>query len=152
MPSNRADHEADLPPAGLARRMAAMTYDALLVIALMMVGTALAIIPAGGEITAGNLLFQAYLLALWYLYFALCWRLGGQTVGMKAWRLAICTAQRDRPDWLQVAIRFFMAFVSLAPAGLGFLWSLVDRDRRSWHDLASGTRLVVLPRHSNRAP
>jgi uncharacterized RDD family membrane protein YckC len=34
--------------------------------------------------------------------------------------------------------------VSLAAAGLGFLWSLVDAERRTWHDLASGTVLVRL--------
>lgn len=127
-----------------------MTYDALLVVALMMVGAAFVVLPAGGEIAAGNVLFQCYLLTLWYLYFALFWQVGGQTVGMKAWRVAIRTEQGDRPGWRKTLVRFFMAFVSLAPAGLGFFWSLFDRQRRSWHDLASGTRLIVLPSNRKR--
>ena len=43
-------------------------------------------------------------------------------------------------------LRYAVSVVSLAAGGLGFLWSLVDAERRTWHDLASGTVLVRLPR------
>ena len=35
---------------------------------------------------------------------------------------------------------------TLAAAGLGFAWALVDRERRTWHDIASGTVMVRMPR------
>ena len=31
-------------------------------------------------------------------------------------------------------------------SALGFLWSLVDGERRAWHDIVSGTRLVRVGR------
>jgi len=34
--------------------------------------------------------------------------------------------------------------VSLAAAGLGFLWSYVDTERRCWHDILTDTRVVRL--------
>ncbi|NBB93560.1 MAG: RDD family protein [Gammaproteobacteria bacterium] len=121
-----------------------MLYDSLLVAALLMVAAALVVIPAGAEVASGNIAFQLYLLAVWFLYFAVCWR-SGQTLGMKAWRIDLVGSGR-KPEWHRLAIRFLMAGVSLLAAGLGFAWSLLDSSRRTWHDLASGTRLVYRPR------
>ena len=36
--------------------------------------------------------------------------------------------------------------LSAACVGLGYLWCLFDRDKRYWHDILSGTRLVLLPK------
>jgi len=30
--------------------------------------------------------------------------------------------------------------------GLGFFWSLLDKQERTWHDMASLTRVVHIPR------
>jgi len=35
-----------------------------------------------------------------------------------------------------------MAQLSLLAAGLGFWWAWIDPDRLTWHDRASGTRLL----------
>jgi uncharacterized RDD family membrane protein YckC len=122
-----------------------MLYDGLLVVALLMIAAAAIVIPSGTEIAPGSAPFQIYLLAVWWLYFAICWRLGGQTVGMRAWRIHLIS-ESDRTGWLQTLIRFFVAGVSIAAAGAGLLWSLIDDRKRAWHDIASGTRLVVAPR------
>lgn len=123
-----------------------MIYDALLVVALWMVAAAVVVISAGTEIQPGNPVFQLYLLTVWYLYFAICWRVGGQTLGMKAWRIRLITIDDQRPGWGRITVRFLGAGVSLACLGLGFIWSLFDGEGRSWHDMASKTRLVLLPR------
>lgn len=121
-----------------------MSYDTLLVVALLMIASMLIVIPAGDRIAAGNLAFQVYLLTVWFLYFAVCWRYG-QTLGMKAWRIEL--AADTRPvGWSRLLLRFLTAVLSLAALGLGFVWSLFDRQGRTWHDLASRTRLVVRPR------
>lgn len=133
------------PPCRLHRRLASMLYDALLVVALLMIAAAAIVIPTGAEIASGSVAFQVYLLAVWWLYFAICWRLGGQTVGMRAWRIHLIS-ESDRTGWLQTLIRFFVAGLSIAAAGVGLLWSLIDDRKRTWHDIASGTRLVVAPR------
>lgn len=135
----------NLPPAGLSRRAASIIYDALLVAALWMVAAAIVVIPAGTEIQPGNPAFQFYLLVVWYLYFAIFWRVGGQTLGMKAWRIRLVAVDTQRPGWGQITVRFLFAGVSLACLGLGFIWTLFDRENRSWHDMISGTQLVLLP-------
>jgi uncharacterized RDD family membrane protein YckC len=65
---------------------------------------------------------------------------------MRAWRLRLVDPERDRPRWSALLLRYLVAGLSLAAFGLGFLWTLWDPQRRSWHDLASGTRLLRLPR------
>lgn len=143
--SRVAAHAADLPPCSLLRRLASMIYDALLVIALLMVAAAIVVVPTGSDIEAGTLWFQTYLLVVWWAYFAVCWRMGGQTVGMRAWRVQLVTEGGERIGWGSSALRFLVAGVAAAAGGLGFLWSLFDPRRRTWHDLATGTRLVVIP-------
>ena len=76
----------------------------------------------------------------------LSWRYGGQTLGMRPWRLKVLAADGRIAPPRTLALRYAVATLSLAAAGLGFLWSLVDRERRTWHDLASGTVLVRLDR------
>lgn len=134
----------DVHPCGLMRRLASIIYDGLLLIALLMLATLIAILPLQGAITTNNLLFQFYLLVVSWAYFAVCWR-GGQSLGMKAWRIHIIG--RTTPvSWTDTAIRFLVAIFSWAALGLGFLWSLFHPQRATWHDLASGTQLVVRPR------
>ena len=94
---------------------------------------------------------------MWWLLWACCWGVaglyatfswlrGGQTLGMRPWRLKVTTPDGRLAPAKQLWLRYAVAIVSLAAGGLGFLWSLVDRDRRTWHDLASGTVLVRLQR------
>lgn len=126
-----------------------MLYDVLPVAALWFATAALGLLLRGGEPVTPNtpaawVEFGAMLLAS-FGYFGLSWRRGGQTLGMRAWRLRlVCEDGAGAPGWGILALRFVVAGGSLAAFGLGFLWSLVDRDRRTWHDLASGTVLVRL--------
>ncbi len=134
-------------PAPLWRRLAAAGYDLLLVLALLMVLTAFVIVARGGAaIDAGSLWYQALLLAVWWLYFAWSWARGGRTVGMRAWRLELVAPGAGRIGWRRASLRFAAAWLSALPAGLGFVWSLVDRGGLGWHDRLSRTRLVGRPR------
>ncbi|MGY6630073.1 MAG: RDD family protein [Wenzhouxiangella sp.] len=136
-----------LPACGLARRFAAIIYDGLLLVGVLMMATLIIVIPAGSEVI--NLAFQFYLLVVAWGYFAVCWR-GGQTLGMKAWRIGIEGASQPI-DWWSTVVRFAVATVSWVPAGLGYWWGLFRHDKACWHDLASGTRLVVLPKPDAKA-
>ncbi len=129
----------------LPRRLAAMCYDGLLLIGLWMLAAAVVVIALDRSVDAGNPWFKAYLLAVAWPYFAVCWR-AGQTLGMKAWHIHIRCLDDSRPGWITSLLRFSVAVASLFCFGLGFLWSLLRRDRATWHDLASGTRLVVIPK------
>lgn len=76
------------------------------------------------------------------LYAVISWRRGGQTLGMRPWRLRVVDAAGARPSWRALWLRYAVGTVSLLAAGLGFWWAWVDRDRLAWHDRASGTRVA----------
>ncbi len=128
---------------GLARRLAAILYDSLLVIALLIVATALILpLTRGHAIAPGNLWYQGYVLLVAFAFFGGCWTLRGQTLGMLAWRLRIERRDGGPVRWRDALIRFAAALLSWTVLGLGFLWVLVDRQRLAWHDHLSRTHLV----------
>ncbi len=118
-----------------------MIYDSLLLVAILMLAAAAVVIPTGAQVDPGHFAFQLYLLVVAWAYFAICWR-GGQTLGMKAWRIRLVTP-RGQITWLETVTRFLVACLSLISFGTGFWWSLFHSRRATWHDLASGTALVV---------
>ena len=133
--------DAPLHYCGLARRLAAMLYDGLLLIGLWMLATIAAMVVGGGEIAPANVWFQLWLLLVAWLYLALSWR-GGASLGMKAWRIQLHST--DLPlSWPGTVIRFVVALAGLLCFGLGFWWSLFHPRKATWHDLASGSALVV---------
>ena len=142
---------ATLHPAPLWRRLAAALYDLFPLLALWMLVAALALLLAHGRIDIAHPSdlyrhgLQAALLGVTAAYFVMSWHGGGQTIGMRAWGIRVDAAQ-GRPGWRRALLRFGVALVSLLALGLGFLWCLVDRERRAWHDLAAGTRVVRVPR------
>lgn len=134
--------------ASLPRRLAAMLYDSLLVIALLFIATIPFIAVRGGEPveTSGNFAYQATLVLVVYAFFVGFWTTKGRTLGMQSWGLQLESANREPPTVTQASVRFIAALLSLAPAGLGFLWALVDPEGLTWHDRLSGTRLVYYPK------
>lgn len=136
--------------ASLLRRLGAMLYDALLIVALLFLGTLPFVAVRGGEpVAAGDFLYQLALLLIVYLFFVIYWSRFGRTLGMQSWGLAIETADGNKPDFGQASVRFFAAILSWLPAGLGYWWQLVDNDKLAWHDRLSGTRLRYYPRQKN---
>ena len=135
-----------LPTTGLWRRLAAILYDSLLLFAVLVLATVIWLPFTGGEAVRGNPLYFLWLLAASFFFFGWFWTHGGQTLGMKAWRLRAQSYDGYQLTWLQALIRFSVAILSWLPAGAGFLWQWLDRDGLAWHDRASGTYLAVLPR------
>lgn len=129
-----------------------MLYDTLLVIASLMVVTALFLPLTGGEaITADRVgafeyVYQAALVAIVVMYFAWPWTRSGQTVGMIAWRLKVERAEGNPLQWVDAIKRLAAALVSIVAAGLGYWWIWIDRDRLAWHDRWTNTRVIVLPK------
>lgn len=126
-----------------------MAYDGILVVALWIIGAALIVIPAGDAVQPGSVLFQAFLWLLAWAYFALCWRRGGQTLGMRTWKIRL-VSNSGAVSWQQTFVRYATAWISAFALGAGFLWAFTNPDRLTWHDIASGTRLVVDQGFSNR--
>ena len=135
----------------LIRRVAAMLYDGLLILALLFLATLPFIGFQGGEPVEGseNLLYRLVLSLVIYSFFVGFWVRSGRTLGMQSWRLQLETMNGDDVSVKTATIRFFAALVSWAPAGLGFLWSLWDKDSLTWHDRISGTQIVYYPKEDS---
>ena len=133
--------------APLGRRLGAMLYDGLLVLALMFLGTLPFIAARGGEpVEPGNAWYRLTMLAIAWLFFAGFWSRSGRTLGMQSWRLRLETASGGRPGIGASTVRFLSAILSWLPLGLGVWWQLWDREGLSWHDRLSGTRLRYYPK------
>ena len=130
-------------PPGLGRRFAAIAYDSLLLAAVLFVATAALMPFSGGEaIRPGDVWYTAYLVVLSFGYFGWFWTHGGQTLGMRSWRLRLVGAGENGVSWRQALVRFVGACFSWLAFGAGFVWLLVDTDRLTWHDRVSGTRIA----------
>lgn len=131
-------------PASLPRRLGAVVYDTLLLVALLMLGSFLYVPVVGNMLPAplGRALYQIFLLAIGFFYFTGFWVRGGQTLGLRTWKLRLVARDGGSATWTQATQRFVLALVSWLCLGLGFLWALVDREKLTWHDRFSDTRLV----------
>lgn len=131
----------------LLRRIGALAYDLMTVAALIFIAGAAVVVPVGmiwgSETLIGDhLLFRLYLAAVFLGFFGGFWTHGGQTLGLRAWKLRLVRADGGPVGWKQAAARMAAAIPSVGLLGLGYLWILVDRDGLAWHDRLSGTHIV----------
>jgi len=159
MPKHLLSPQGDFPAVGLGRRMAAICYDALLCVALLMVITflyklvwmsvvgeaRLRQLSESGALDGDPLLSTLLLFAL-FAFFAKFWTHAGQTLGMQVWGIRVQNADGTGISLRQALLRFVVAIASWLCVGLGFFWSLFDKQKRCWHDLYSETQLVRIPK------
>ena len=143
--------DQNIPPS-LWRRLAVMAYDTLLLLSVLLLATAIIVIPLGmttgeGQIS-GNVIYRLYLLLLIIGYFIWPWLRGGQTVGMRSWHVRLVSMDGERVALKQVLIRLLAALLSWLAMGLGFFWVLVDPAKLAWHDRLSNTRLIMVDKSS----
>ena len=162
-------------PAPIIKRLLAMFYDSFLLIAVLFLAMAVMLLVFGGyQFQAGNPLMTVYLLVVSFVFFGWFWTHGGQTLGMRAWKLRVQQPAGETITWRQVAIRFitalpawFVLFIGIAlvsgiplPAHpwldqlsplsqwlilvVGIVWLVVDQWPDGWRDKLSGTRIIKL--------
>ncbi len=131
----------------LLRRLGAILYDGLLLLAVwFFAALPLPLVPESIRVsTAGRLGLQCYLLVVAFGFFGWFWTHGGQTLGMRAWRIRLVASRGETVDWARAGRRFAAALLSWACLGLGFLTVLTRHDRLAWHDRLSGTELEMHP-------
>ncbi|WP_026165771.1 RDD family protein [Wohlfahrtiimonas chitiniclastica] len=165
-----------IPKATALKRMLAFVYDLFLIIPLMMLVTLIWLpFNHGVAIEPGHALYPLMITTctiftpiVFYTYF---WHKGGQTLGMRSWRLRVVTthgetlspkisATRAVLFVLAIAIAFFginyaigvqwttaamipMASALLALYGLGMAFF---NNRTTFYDLWTQTRVVQLPK------
>lgn len=153
-------------PCPLWRRLAALVYDLLAVVAIVMVVGLLCQLATGGKlITTGPQVSIPW----WYqplqglavaAYFISSWRYGGQTLGMRPWRIRLTRSDGGVPSWLQALLRVLVAaapllllmlnpllglrttlWIAVLAWAVWFAPALFDPRRRALHDLLAGTEL-----------
>lgn len=125
-----------------------MLYDTVILLGLLILATAVAL-PFGdvNKVAMRDFWFTLWLLAVCFAYLGGCWRYGGMTLGMRAWRVRLVSYDGQLISWPGCLLRFFVGMVSLGALGLGILWALVDAKNRGWHDLAAHTILIKPDKH-----
>ena len=147
--------------AGFPRRMAAAVVDLLLVSA---VSAAVALVAAlllgvhlpsakefGADFVMAGLLDRnpmvagalGLLLGMSALYQVYLGGILGQTLGKRLLGLRVISSHGQAPGPVIACVRFVTMALSLALAGLGFLWCIFDRERRALHDHLSGTYVIL---------
>jgi uncharacterized RDD family membrane protein YckC len=128
----------------MLRRLASMLYESILLFAVWFVAVWLFQFAAATLDIAGwrRHLLQAFVIAVFALYFLYCWLRGGQTLAMKTWRIRLVSKDGHRNLAPKAALLRFVAALLLVPTLLGILWALVDRDRQFLHDRLAGSLLV----------
>lgn len=150
----------------LWRRLLALIYDLVAVLAIVMVVGLICQLATHGElITSGKQIHIAW----WYqplqgvtvaAYFLASWLRGGQTLGMRPWRIRVTATDGTRVTPRQALIRLIVAALPLllllcVPAiglraavwaiaagwTLWFAVAALNRRRRTVHDLAAGTEV-----------
>jgi len=150
--------------ASLRRRLLAMIYDGLLLMAILfcVVMVYLSVIVVSGDphpdllnAREGDVITElepvemgwpiypitisAY--ALFYIYF---WRNSGQTLGMRAWKIKLVSSGDSLPSIAQCLQRLLWGAVSLLLFGMGYWLMLFNREKGTLHDRLSSTKVIQL--------
>ena len=152
-----------MPPATPWRRMMCIAYECILLFGvLFFFGYGFsALVQFKGAPGPLRWAFQGFVFLVLAAYFTWSWSEGRRTLPMKTMMVTVVTDEGSPLRRGQAFLRFVAAFAMLviaAAAGsfvhgalwllmlVPFVWALVDRDRRTLYDLATGTRLVHIRR------
>ena len=144
MKSNTTSTQRDSAyPAHLGWRILAIIYDALPCAALLFVSSIVLLALHGGKpAVPGTAWALVTILVYWCVvacYCVISWRHGGQTMGMRPWRLMVLNREGKNASLKALFLRYAIASLS---GGLILLWCLFDAQKRGLHDIASGTLMV----------
>lgn len=164
--ASSADSESEtLERAGFIRRLLAMVYDTLVATAVGMCAAMVMIVTLVIMLKNGTLDLQGYAepadliqasfgyklliqtwVGLWIAgFFLWFWRRGGQTLGMRAWRLRIYSTVEEPMTWPRLFIRLFASL-----GGLGTLLVLFDfKNKQSLQDRLAKTEVLKLSKEAN---
>lgn len=148
-------------PAPNWRRLAAMVYDSLIILAITMaygaIGTIVVVAINGSPDEQYPSMFESKLWSLGWLltvvlFYCWFWQRSGQTVGMRAWRLKLIPIRaqslKETLNWSNCIMRSFWGIVGLLLLGANYWYRLLNKKGDCLHDRLSGSRVVVIPKAS----
>lgn len=137
--------------APIHRILGSAFYDGLISLGILMIAGAIAVgfnkLITGQDALDANLIYQLYLVASVVSYFVFFWHKSGQTVGMKAWRIKLVSEKSHSMSRMALVKRFLVAIPAYAFLLIGVLWQYLGSDNKMWHDTASQTYLIHIPKN-----
>lgn len=154
------------------KRLLAAIYDGFLVLAVLFIATAITLpFKVDQEATSSNIFMSLYLFSVIFLFFGWFWTHGGQTLGMRAWKLQLVQFDKTNVTWKQSFIRLltglpawglflFGLLLWIVPDKIqltelsktipewlfvltGLIWVWLDTLSNSWRDKLSGTQVII---------
>lgn len=142
------------PRANLFKRLGAYIYDLFALVAVLMLSVIVAILAVMltdkvglinledyqdvADYLSQSNVFVAYLVFIIVAFYGYFWTKGGQTIGMKAWRLRVQNSDGSNISFTQSLIR-----MATSAFGLGNLLVLF-RGRNAFQDLWAECEVIVL--------
>jgi uncharacterized RDD family membrane protein YckC len=160
-----SDSTNDFPRAGFFRRLAAIIYDILVAVAVgmcaaMLMLITLLILTENGlinnygyehfsDVIQHSFLYQTILqvwVGGWVMgFFLWFWRNGGQTIGMRAWRLRLFSTNDQPLGYGRALLRLLCSL-----GGIGTLLVLIDfKHKQSLQDRIASTEMLILSKDAN---
>lgn len=122
----------------LLRRIAAFLYDCLLLVAIYFVITA-AVVPLNDGEAIQHWSYKIFLLGVTFFFFDWFWRNGGQTLGMRAWRLRVEGKEHEKITFKQSLHRYITGSIAF---GFTLIYMFTNTSQEALHDKLSKTKIV----------
>ncbi|GGB67830.1 RDD family protein [Shewanella inventionis] len=156
---------ANFPRASFVRRFGAIVYDFMLAVAVGMCAGALGFGIFFGFYSAGLVQMNSFehisdallgtplykgFYQLWLVicvcgFYAIFWSRGGQTLGMRAWRLKVQHPNGQNLSFITACARIVWSLL-----GVGNLWILINSDKLALQDKMTRSEVVVLSVEANQ--
>ena len=123
-------HEYEL--ADVVTRLVAIMIDGFIL------GLITGLLVGAARETGGGLSIVIGVIYNWFFWT----RWDGQTPGKRIMGLRVIKADGSRLSDIDAMLRGVGYYISGLFMGLGYIWALIDEDKRTWHDLIAGTVVV----------
>lgn len=136
-----------MPTTPIWKHFAAFLYDIFPLLGVFLITSlAVLVIRGGTPVERYSVWFTTLLIFEFAFYYIYSWKIGGQTLGMRAWKFKVFPANSNQNtlSWTQASIRLFVGILSTALAGAGIFWKLFSKNNASWMDIASRSKTKTL--------
>ena len=118
--------------AGPTRQLLALFYDAWLLAAVFMAASALTLPFTSGEpVKPGNPFMTTYIFFVWYAFYAWFWTHGGQTLGMRSWKIQLKSETGETLNLWHALLRFLSGIPAWLLIGIGSYLTFVQQPNLS---------------------
>lgn len=141
--------ELDGAAAGFITRLLAFLLDVLILTGVLAVGGWL-FVAVDNLLSRTSLTLRLSSAAVFVVltpviiggYFVVFWALSGRTIGKQLLGVRVVTGDGNAPGLGRALLRLVGYGLSMVAVWAGFLWIIIDNERRGWHDHIAGTWVV----------